>query len=243
MEERDLPRSHIRRWSRLRTPRAAAAGGVLGFALLAAVVTLDMRSSAGPDAVSEAQHTRLVRVVPIPAREDAGSRRREREIGVANLAAAPEPIVRPAPVPVPQPPPVDLTQLDLAAFTPTLSGAANSEIAPVLPPPRSAPDRVSHTVTGVWAPSADACRDTGRSGLLLVRIDREAARAGSARCRFGSFNEDGNGWKVVASCSDGAERWTSNVRLAVSGNRLTWSSERGAQTYVRCGLTRTASAQ
>jgi hypothetical protein len=30
------------------------------------------------------------------------------------------------------------------------------------------------------------------------------------------------------------DRWTANVRLAVAGAQLVWTSERGAQTYTRC---------
>jgi len=43
-----------------------------------------------------------------------------------------------------------------------------------------------------------------------------------------------SGWNVVANCSNGRERWVANVRLKVQGERLTWSSERGSQAYVRC---------
>jgi hypothetical protein len=39
---------------------------------------------------------------------------------------------------------------------------------------------------------------------------------------------------MVATCSDQRSRWTANVRLEIRGDRLTWSSERGSQTYVRC---------
>ena len=39
---------------------------------------------------------------------------------------------------------------------------------------------------------------------------------------------------MVAACSRGRARWTSNVRLSVSGDRLQWSSGRGTQNYVRC---------
>jgi hypothetical protein len=39
-------------------------------------------------------------------------------------------------------------------------------------------------------------------------------------------------WSRYAQIS--AERWTANVSLRVEGERLTWTSKRGSQKYVRC---------
>jgi hypothetical protein len=34
---------------------------------------------------------------------------------------------------------------------------------------------------------------------------------------------------------NGPDPWTANVRLVVEGERLRWTSQRGSQSYVRCG--------
>jgi hypothetical protein len=39
---------------------------------------------------------------------------------------------------------------------------------------------------------------------------------------------------LVAKCSNSRERWTANVSLSVKDNRLSWKSQRGTQTYLRC---------
>ena len=88
---------------------------------------------------------------------------------------------------------------------------------------------------GIWAADASGCSSRGnKKGFLLTMIDEEGARAGDATCEFKSTNNTGNEWNVVAACSRGRARWTSNVRLSVSGDRLQWSSGRGTQNYVRC---------
>jgi hypothetical protein len=93
----------------------------------------------------------------------------------------------------------------------------------------------SGSFVGQWAPSAQACSSQpGRSGLLPATINEQAARAGETTCRFGRKKQIGTAWTMVATCSDQRSRWTANVRLDVRGDRLTWSSERGSQTYVRC---------
>ena len=40
----------------------------------------------------------------------------------------------------------------------------------------------------------------------------------------------------LARRMDARDRWTANVRLAFLGAQLVWTSERGAQTYMRCQL-------
>ena len=75
--------------------------------------------------------------------------------------------------------------------------------------------------------------DCGCGRLLPTMIDADGARAGR-RSAFKKKQEIQSGWNVVANCSNGRERWVANVRLKVQGERLTWSSERGSQAYVRC---------
>ena len=51
---------------------------------------------------------------------------------------------------------------------------------------------------------------------------------------YREVNADHVSWRVVAKCSNQREQWTSNVRLTVNHNRLTWTSKRGTQIYTRC---------
>jgi uncharacterized membrane protein len=90
------------------------------------------------------------------------------------------------------------------------------------------------TFVGTWAANASACASRP-TRLLLAVINNAGARAGETFCAFKKKAQDGAGWNVIATCSNPRERWTANVRLAVEGDRLRWSSQRGSQSYVRCG--------
>jgi hypothetical protein len=108
---------------------------------------------------------------------------------------------------------------------------------PVEQPAQAASDPTSDpakdAIVGVWAPGSCSARDF-RDGLLPTVINMEGAWAGETFCLFSQRKQLSTGWAVVAKCSNAQERWTSNVRLTVSDNRLTWTSRRGSQTYARC---------
>jgi hypothetical protein len=88
---------------------------------------------------------------------------------------------------------------------------------------------------GLWAPTANACSPKSNSRELLPAvISHEGAWAGDVSCQFRRLKQAGDVAVVAASCSNGRQRWTANVRLAVERDRLIWSSQRGSQTYVRC---------
>jgi hypothetical protein len=92
------------------------------------------------------------------------------------------------------------------------------------------------TIVGVWAPDSGAClaRDF-RDGVLLTVINTDWAAAGDTFCMFTKEEQTEKGWRVVAKCSNPRERWTSNVRLTVSENRLTWASKtRHPSLYSMC---------
>lgn len=90
-------------------------------------------------------------------------------------------------------------------------------------------------MVGVWAPDAGTCSARNfRQGVLPAVINSDGAWAGETFCIFKNKKQTEAGWKVVAECSNSRERWTANVRLIVDGNRLTWTSKRGTQTYTRC---------
>jgi hypothetical protein len=81
---------------------------------------------------------------------------------------------------------------------------------------------------------ARGCSALDRSGFLLTIIDTDGARAGETLCTFENKRQTKLGWDVVARCSNSRERWTANVSLSVKDNRLSWKSQRGTQTYLRC---------
>jgi len=88
---------------------------------------------------------------------------------------------------------------------------------------------------GVWAPDTDSCSmRLFRQGTLPTFINLDGAWAGETFCAFKEKEQTETGWKVVARCASSRERWTANIRLTVNGNRLTWTSGRGTQSYTRC---------
>src|SRR5262252_10731255 len=95
-------------------------------------------------------------------------------------------------------------------------------------------DAVNMSFVGIWAADVRACSALDRSGFLLTVIDTDGARAGETLCAFESKRQTKLGWDVVARCSNSHERWTANVSLSVKDNRLSWNSQRGTQTYLRC---------
>jgi hypothetical protein len=107
--------------------------------------------------------------------------------------------------------------------------------APV-PGDHSHPDLAKRAaIVGVWAPDAGNCSARNfREGLLPTVITGEGAWAGETFCIFKNKEQTETGWRVVAKCSNQREQWTSNVRLTISENRLTWTSKRGTQIYTRC---------
>jgi hypothetical protein len=95
-------------------------------------------------------------------------------------------------------------------------------------------DAINVSFVGIWAADARACSALDRSGFLLTVIDTDGARTGETLCAFKSKRQTKLGWDLVAKCSNSRERWTANVSLSVKDNRLSWKSQRGTQTYLRC---------
>jgi peptidoglycan hydrolase-like protein with peptidoglycan-binding domain len=90
------------------------------------------------------------------------------------------------------------------------------------------------TFVGGWGINVDQCRQAldNRSSL---RINTRRAEAFSTTCQFNSTQrESANEWRIRASCADEHDRWNANIRLTLAGSRLTWTSERGTATYLRC---------
>ncbi len=83
--------------------------------------------------------------------------------------------------------------------------------------------------TGGWGIDLAECRDSP------IKITARRAEAFGTACEFRSTErESSNVWRLRAECASKTERWNANVRLTVSTSKLTWSSERGTTTYVRC---------
>jgi len=88
------------------------------------------------------------------------------------------------------------------------------------------------TFVGGWGIDANQCRQTPDN---RVTIDTRRAASSGATCQFNSTQrESANEWRIRAACADESERWNANIRLTLSGNKLTWTSERGTVTYLRC---------
>jgi hypothetical protein len=114
------------------------------------------------------------------------------------------------------------------------SGAGGEAVpAPGMPPAPMPAERAEYV--GTWGPTGAACGvRSRRRGFLPATITPEGARAGRTICSFHDGRRSGNAWVVAADCSDRGRRWSSQVRLLVDGDRLTWTSDKGASSYVRC---------
>lgn len=98
------------------------------------------------------------------------------------------------------------------------------------------PDLERADFVGVWGPTQAACQSPSRrDGFIQAKITPGGAKAGRTTCNFRDSRRTGNAWVMAADCTDGGRRWSSQVRLTVDGDRLTWSSAKGASAYVRCG--------
>ena len=85
--------------------------------------------------------------------------------------------------------------------------------------------------TGGWGTDLAECRDSP------IKITARRVEAFGTACEFRSTErESSNVWRLRAECANKTERWNANIRLTVSTSKLTWSSERGTETYVRCPM-------
>ncbi len=90
------------------------------------------------------------------------------------------------------------------------------------------------TMEGIWAPGTSCSLRTFRDGSLPTFISADGAWAGETMCIFKNQRQTDTGWSVIASCSNAREQWATRVNLGIKGDRLTWASKRGIQTYTRC---------
>ena len=113
--------------------------------------------------------------------------------------------------------------------------SAQPPIPATLSTPRATSSAAGAEFVGIWGPTADACASgSRRRGYIPATITPDRARAGRTICNFHDSRHVGSAWLMAAECSDRGRHWSSQVRLLVDGDRLTWSSGRGTATYVRC---------
>jgi hypothetical protein len=93
------------------------------------------------------------------------------------------------------------------------------------------PLRANQSFIGGWsvAPGCIAAGD------VPLSVNSYRAKSDGSLCNFQTVTPAGQGWNVQAWCSRiGRVSWPANIRLEVSGDQLTWKSERGLKTYFRC---------
>jgi hypothetical protein len=109
------------------------------------------------------------------------------------------------------------------------SRLANSQQGNV---PNPAGAAAASSFVGGWTDDIGRCR-TGRKAPLV--ISSRAAKTADGECDFGLVTREAtNRWRVAATCLAGGKSWRANIALKLIEPNLTWSSERGTETYVRC---------
>jgi Putative peptidoglycan binding domain len=89
------------------------------------------------------------------------------------------------------------------------------------------------TFIGRWALNANECLQRDE-GVQLV-ISSRGAETASGKCDFRSFKQESeNSWRIQAVCSASGRSWSADIGLRLAGPKLHWSSEKGAETYLRC---------
>jgi hypothetical protein len=94
--------------------------------------------------------------------------------------------------------------------------------------------RAEYTFVGGWADNFGDCQEGQDQGAPLV-ISAQAAKTSGGECEFRSVTREATSrWHIVAQCASEGKSWRANIDLKLAGPNLTWSSERGTETYVRC---------
>jgi Putative peptidoglycan binding domain len=89
------------------------------------------------------------------------------------------------------------------------------------------------TFIGRWALNANECLQRDE-GVQLV-ISSRGAETASGKCDFRSFKQETeDSWRIQAVCSASGRSWSADIGLRLAGPKLHWSSEKGAETYLRC---------
>jgi peptidoglycan hydrolase-like protein with peptidoglycan-binding domain len=87
---------------------------------------------------------------------------------------------------------------------------------------------------GGWGLDLHQCQEVQNDGAPITISSHRAETVGGA-CDFRSVKRDAaNSWRIQALCSADGTSWKANISLKLSGSKLSWSSQRGTATYVRC---------
>jgi hypothetical protein len=106
---------------------------------------------------------------------------------------------------------------------------ANSQLRDVRNPPSV---RADPTFIGSWTDEAGRCRSGPNAPIV---ISSRSAKTANGGCDFGPVTrESANRWRVTATCNGDGHFWRAHIALKLSEPNLTWSSERGTETYMRC---------
>jgi hypothetical protein len=109
------------------------------------------------------------------------------------------------------------------------SRLANGQLRDVPAPPSVSAEP---SFIGGWSDDIGGCR-TGRKAPLV--INSHAAKTANGECDFGSVaRKAANRWRIAAICTAEGDFWRAHITLKLTDSNLTWSSERGTETYVRC---------
>jgi hypothetical protein len=92
-----------------------------------------------------------------------------------------------------------------------------------------------NAMDGIWAADLGACPGSPSQTGLPISVTSQRASAGGTTCGFNEKKTDGSKWFIKAACHSDSEAWSSNITLSRQGNQLSWKSERGSATYLRCG--------
>jgi hypothetical protein len=91
------------------------------------------------------------------------------------------------------------------------------------------------TFIGKWTDKRGYCV-TNAANDPPLRVTSTYAEASWTRCRFIAVRPASEGtWRILAQCADNSNAsWQANIKLQLSGDRLSWSSEKGFAQYYRC---------
>jgi hypothetical protein len=89
-----------------------------------------------------------------------------------------------------------------------------------------------HSIIGHW--STAPCRSRKPTDTQLSITSRHTKSSAGSVCEFLDLKATARDWRVKASCSQGEKRWSASGKFALTGDKLTWTSERDVISYFRC---------
>jgi hypothetical protein len=93
--------------------------------------------------------------------------------------------------------------------------------------------RADQSFIGNWSTAASCRADKSKNTRLSISSRRAKSSVGSI-CEFRDVQWNDREWRVRANCSQGAQHWVANGKLALVANKLIWTSERDVISYFRC---------